>query len=75
MAVGISVIAEVAQQASSFNSANAPGDANLEAWTIPQLKEFLWPRGAHLMGRKHKLLLCRCGKGRARSHVGLSEFE
>ena len=55
MAVDISAIAEVAQQASTFNSANAPGDANLETWTIPQLKVFLWPQGAHLMGRKHKL--------------------
>ena len=56
MAADISVITEVARQASSFDFANPPDGANLDTWTIPQLKEFLRPRGARLTGRKHELL-------------------
>ena len=43
MAADISVITEVARQASSFDFANPPDGANLDTWTIPQLKEFLRP--------------------------------
>ena len=56
MAADSSVIAEVARQASSFDFANPPDGVILDTWTIPQLKEFLRPRGARLTGRKHELL-------------------
>ncbi len=36
----ISVIMEVARQASSFGFANPADGANLDTWTIPQLKSF-----------------------------------
>ena len=57
MAAGISVIMEVARQASSFDFANPPDGANLDTWTIPQLKEFLRPRRVG----STNFSLCKCG--------------
>ena len=56
MAADISVITEVAQQASSFDFTNQPDSANLDTWKFFKLIEFPLPQGACLTGRKYKLL-------------------